>query len=630
MTFHQSLDLTGIIIVVLLVWGITKIPGLLKDVLKQVFKDAILVYVWRHFSGAHYHGRRVTDAGWWSHANNTKRHDFERGTFMDRWEHKPRGHRALWRWAVTFALFGALYGFIFDRAVTIHAIYALFVYLIVALGFVIEMKIRLRAHNRHLLNPIIKSLAAYLRLSPHAVRRMIHIKPENVTDEGETGYFEMPPELTPGQDQQAGIARIIDAHLPYDSEMDFKMEQAPKIGVIQAARKPPYEVLWDETIEAMEHAAYGDIVIGKDRLKNIFTANFVNADDPHWAFCVQSKRGKSNFLGLVACQVLHQDPNAQVIAIDPKRSSLIDYLGSPDYPGPGLKKLLKGVTMANDPTRPDQMVNLIARAKQEFDSRSEEYALDRTKKFPVYLVVIDELNLLREIIKSFWDEVLAANKRRAKEEREDLPGECPIWANIRTLLQAGRFVGIHVIAVAQDLRDDALGGKGARNYFGLRGLGGFHASQWKMLVDRNPVPVAQKGVGRWIFVQGEDMDWVQITYADPEKAYAWASYGRELHQPTVILEGSVLEDSRPSLPASILGTQTDVHAIESDIIVGPTAADAYFGQKEGTFAKARWRMQKAGGDGTIPGEFTVNGRPAWHEADLMAWQASRPGKRRNR
>jgi len=630
MTHANAGQVALVIALALALLIIRKLPGMVKGLLKMFFKEMIAVYIWRHLTGAHYHGERRTDASWFRHGSTTGR-KYDHGSFMDRWEHKPRFRRLLWRWAVTLSVIGIGYGLVRDRAVTVHALESLVVYALVVIGFVIEVKIRLRVHVRQIETPIVKSLAPYLRLSEHAVRRLLHISPENVSDDGEIGYLEIPDEITPGDDQQTGMARIIDAHLPVDSELEFKLQQQPRIAVIMAAQKPPAMVEWDETVEAMEHAAYGDIVIGKDRFKNIFTANFVNLDDPHWAFCVQSKRGKSNFLGLVAVQVLHQDPHSQVIALDPKRSSLIDFLGSP-YEGIGLKPLLPGVTMANDPDRPEAMVSAVSKARKILEQRSKEYERDRSKKFPLVVVIIDELNMLRDILEEYWAGVLAENARRDKDMKEDLPRECPVWADIRAILRTGRFVGVHMLAVAQDFRDDAIGGKGTRNYFGLRGLGGFFPNQWKYFVGTTPVPLAQKGVGRWIFTQSEDQDWVQITRADADRAYAWASHGREMHTPEALeaLEPSVPDALDPGVAASILEEDTDRQTLPDARVIGLREGARHLGLSFYAFDQARRRHKRDTGSDGLPGEMLVGKQPAWYPDDLTAWNDSRPGnKRRN-
>lgn len=621
-------DVLLIVAVVALILIVRAGWAVVKTILKDVFKDAIFIMVWRFISGAHMHGERRTNAGWWTHASDTKRHAFDRDTFMDRWEHKPRGHRALWRLGVLSAVIGVLYGLVVARAVTIHAAEALVVYGLVCAAFVIEKKIRLRIHNRHVINPIAKSLATVLRVSPHAVRKQLHINPENIKDEGEVGYFELTPDQTPSEDMQSTIARIIDVHLPVDTEMDWQMQQAPKLGVIRAGLKPPAEVTWGEMVDAMTRAKYGDIVIGKDRRKDIFSANFIHLENPHWAFCVQTKRGKSNFLGLVAVQVLRQDKDARVTVIDPKEESLIDFLGAP-WSGVGVKPLIKGVTMANNPENVEAMWDAIHRAKVDMDRRRAEYARDRTKKFPIHLVVIDELNAFAHLTDRAWHAKLAANKRLDKEMQEDLPKECPVYDDIVAILHMGRFVGVHLIAVAQDFRASLLGGE-ARNGFGLRGLGGFIPSQWKMFIGTTPVPEAQAGIGRWIFWQGEQQDWVQITKCDRDAAYAWANHGREMHderaalgyepeQPE-LLAGS--DDDTDYTASSLPTTTASIVALPVDnrrIIVGVKEAARYLGYaKWRSFDSDRYRYP-------VPGEFKQGRNVAWYADDLDDWHRNRKG-----
>ncbi len=612
----KALEITGIILAVLALLIIVKIIMAIPKLISLFIKEYFLAVMWRHFTGAHYHGNRVTDATWFRKANNTKRHQFERGTFMDRWEHKPRAHRMLWRWGCTLAFFILVYGMLADFWVAVHAAESVLVYLIVVTGFVIESKWRLRHHNRQL-DATADSLADYLGLSPQAIRSGLHIEPQNIKDEGEIGYWEMPPELTPSEDKQSGITRIVNAHLPVDIEMEFKTKQSPKIATIVGARKPPPLVVWDETVDAMENAAYGDIVIGKDKYKNIFTLNFIDSEDPHWGFSVNTKRGKSNFLGLVAVQVLHQDPQAQVIAIDPKQESLIDYLGSPSYiPGipNGLKPLLKGVTLDADPAHPEAMWASIARAKKLMETRGDEYAQDRSRKFPLCLVLIDELEKFQRITKKAWDAKRAEDKKLPRDMREDLPARCPVWDDILDLLHMGQFVGVRVVTATQDFRERILG-QGARNAFGVRGMAGYLPNQWNYFIGTPPVPPSQNGVGRWIFTQGESRDWVQITYVDHEKAYAWAAQGRELHVPDVPEEPDTREDAK--ILSLVVNDPGD------DIITTIAGADEYFGWNQGRFEKARLRTK-----GGIPGEFKVNGKLAWRKKDLDKWERNRPGNKR--
>ena len=231
-------------------------------------------------------------------------------------------------------------------------------------------------------------------------------------------------------------------------------------------------------------------MIGKDRYKDVFTANFIHLEDPHWAFNVQTKRGKSNFLGLVAVQVLHQDPLAQVIAIDPKEESLIDFLGTPwDSPKP----LLPGVTMANDPKDVEAMWAAIHKGRKLMDSapgRPGARPQQDVLGLPGHPGRAEQV--LPHDRRGMAGRYSTENARLPKDERENLPKECPVYSDIVDILHMGRFVGVHLIAVAQDFRASLLGGE-ARNGFGLRGLGGFLPSQWKMFIGTSPVPEAQNG-----------------------------------------------------------------------------------------------------------------------------------------
>jgi hypothetical protein len=404
------------------------------------------------------------------------------------------------------------------------------------------------------------------------------------------------------------------------------MQQSPKLAVIRAGLRPPAEVTWDEMLQAMREAEYGDIYLGKDRYKRLYKNNFIHLDDPHWAASVQSKRGKSNWLGLVAVQVLHQDPNARVTVIDPKEESLLDFLGAP-WSGPGLKPLLPGVAMANDPENPEVMVAAIHRARVMMDRRRSEYARDRTKRFSVHLVMIDELNMFWDIVAPWWEAKHAENKRRPKEDQDDLPKECPVWGDIRAMIHMGRFVGTHVIAVAQDFRAEILGGRGARNGFGLRALGGFIPSQWKMFIGTTPVPTAQRGIGRWIFWQGEDQDWVQITHCDKEAAYAFAAEGRDAYDAMAALgydpQGGDLADGRSThsnLSAHLSRSATsEVTLSTRAVVVGMGAAAKYLGMKPRAFETAKRRTHSDGVPNKIPGEFMQGRNVAWFADDLDSW-----------
>lgn len=629
---HADPKVIALVIVAVIGWIMVKSGGsLLKYIAKQVLKDGIAILVIRHFSGAHYHGRKPTDATWWTPGSTTSR-SYNHDSWLSRWEHKPQGHRALWRTGCTFAVVGICYGLLTARSVTFHALESLVVYGLFSAAFVTESKIKLRVHTRHIVTPIVKSLAPHLRMSEHAVRRLVHIRPEDISDEGECGWIEVPDEITPGDDMRTSMNRIVDSHLPVDVELDFRLQQQPRMAVIKAGLHPPEAVTWEEMLEAMNACKPGEVVIGKDRSKQPYGSSFTDLDDPHWGFDVNTGYGKSNFLGVVAAQILHQDPLAEVTVIDPKRVSLIDYLGSP-YDN-GSLPLLPGVTMACNPSFPEEMCDAVARVRRILERRTEQAVRDRDAKFPCHLVIIDELNQFADIVADYWNRLRAEDRKRPREDREDLPADAQVWQDVRTILRTGRFVNVHILVVSQDFRDDAFGGKGARNYLGFKGMAGFNPSQWKKFIGTSPVPRAQTQKGRWIFTAGNEETWVQVTFADAERSrqlYDYAAEGRAGHQPEESVRDAALRSLTPFLDQEqtdgLLVSASETPQVGRRIVTGLDDASHYLDMTRAAFEKARQRTQSDGRRNRIPGEFRTGRQPSWYASDLDDWKRHRPGSK---
>jgi hypothetical protein len=392
----------------------------------------------------------------------------------------------------------------------------------------------------------------------------------------------------------------------------------------------------------MQKCALGEVVLGLDKRKEPYRASLTDLDDPHWGFDVNTKFGKSNMLGVTTVQILHQDPQAQALIIDPKRSSLIDFVGDADDPS---KPLLKGVMMANEPDNPDAMWEVVQKARAILDRRSAKHKKDRTRKFPCVLFIIDELNQFHTLMKGRWDRMKFDDSRLGKAERQGLAGAWPGWDDIYDILQMGRFVNMHVIVCSQDFRDDIFGGRGGRNYLGFKGMAGFNPGQWDKFMQTKPVPPMQNHAGRWMFSDGspDSNTWVQVTFADAERdraAYEYAAVDRHLftdNDGDVIdvvdvtdsdddaEETAALATDGKSTPLSYyLSTLTKQSVSQDDgatdsrrLIRGYQEAADYFGWKLSAFESARRRLK-------IPDEFKQGRTPCWYEDDLLAWEASRP------
>ncbi|WP_369361231.1 hypothetical protein, partial [Streptomyces sp. cg2] len=285
--------------------------------------------------------------------------------------------------------------------------------------------------------------------------------------------------------------------------------------------------------EAIEQCRKGEIVIGKDENGRIVVRR-LDGETPHWALSVGTGGGKSAFNQMVIAQLAKQ--GYHVIAVDVKRTSVANYDGVP------------GIHIYNDPKAPQDMWAAVQWFWDEIDARSYVKEGDATAEFPGLLLLVEEANEFADLSKEHWDNVRAAEKEKKKRKKgeedefedwdaEDVPAGLddfstdraadPIWGRVSSSARLGRFIHGNIIAVFQDLRDQALGGKGLRNLFRLKFMGNFNTNQWGNVVGTRPVPDSQDKAGRMMIVEGNSQIWVQTLYGDPDELREWTLQQRE-------------------------------------------------------------------------------------------------------
>lgn len=439
-------------------------------------------------------------------------------------------------------------------------------------------------HQQTFVRPLGRALAPTLGLSIRQASAAIRF-PRNYADTamGELGRIMLPDTFHP--DQQRTLGLLVKSRLPVDADLSWRLSNRPIHLAVNASPKPPDRIPFADLRAEMDKCQPGDIVIGLDRRREVFRGSF-RTEDPHWALSMGSGRGKSSFLQLVIAQILHQDPGATVTAVDPKMTSLDAMVGVP------------GFTVANDPRDVPGMWATIEGFAAEMERRMDTRQVDPTAEFPVALLVIDELNQFSAMSAAIW---------RTTKEKGD-PATPPIWLTLAGILWQGRAFNCHVIAVGQRMDERATGGIGLRDSFGLRGLAGFTAQQWAMLVGTSPVPRSQKPRGRIIFWDGSEATWVQAGYGTPEELRAYALEGRR--------DMSGLTPDTAPQPAETAPSRTDTGTAW---VVGLAAGADYVGLSPAAFEKRRQRV-----GGSLPGEVRQGNQPAWTATDLDAWRESWP------
>ncbi|MFJ2478015.1 hypothetical protein ACIOWI_34470 [Streptomyces sp. NPDC087659] len=293
--------------------------------------------------------------------------------------------------------------------------------------------------------------------------------------------------------------------------------------------------------EAIANCKKGEIVVGKDPFGRIIIKK-LDGETPHWALSVGTGGGKSAFCHMVIAQLIRQ--GYHIMAADVKRVSVDIYIGVP------------GVYVYNDPMNPQDMRAGIEWAVEEISARSAIAEADKSAEFPGLLILIEEANEFADVSREWWDE-----NRKSKDDEfgaKDRAADS-IWGTVASGARLGRHVHGNILAIFQDLRDQALGGKGLRNLFRLKLMGNFTVNSWKNVIGTTPVPESVDKAGRMMVVEGNSQYWVQTCFAEPEELRDWAIEQREAigFDPAAGLWGTAPKPSPKRLPRLLQGVSRD-------------------------------------------------------------------------
>ncbi|MFD5455582.1 hypothetical protein [Streptomyces olivaceus] len=297
----------------------------------------------------------------------------------------------------------------------------------------------------------------------------------------------------------------------------------------------------DDIQEAIASCEVGQVVLGKDENQDIIIRR-LDGETPHWALSVGSGGGKSTFNTSVAIQLIAQ--GYHIIAADVKRSSVKALEGIP------------GVYIYNDPKNPQDMRNAVEWFKDEIDARSYVMDKDPDLEFPGLLLLIEEANEFADVSKEWWDD----NRKPTSDKYGPAdPAADPVWGDVASAARLGRFVRGNILAVFQDLRDQALGGKGLRNLFRLKFMGNYSVQQWKNVIGTTPVPDSVDKAGRMMLVEGNKNIWIQTLYGPGADLHQWAMERREKQgfDPAAGLFGAPPERSAERMPRLVQAASRD-------------------------------------------------------------------------
>lgn len=377
--------------------------------------------------------------------------------------------------------------------------------------------------------------------------------PERLGADGARIVLRLPWTFRGSELERAQLTELLNTRLPGDwvGRYSFTGETFTAVYTHKPPPKPPAPEpecpekvgFFDEDIqEAIANCKKGEIVVGKDTFGRIVIKELGDGETPHWALSVGTGGGKSAFCQMVIAQLVAQ--GYYIFAADVKRVSVSNYIG------------VAGCYIYNDPMSPQDMRNGVQWFVDEISARSAISEADPTTEFPGILCLIEEANEFADVSREWWDD-----NRKTKDD-EDGPKDRaadPIWGTVASGARLGRHVHGNILAVFQDLRDQALGGKGLRNLFRLKFMGNFSVNSWNNVIGTKPVPESIDEAGRMMIVEGNSQNWVQTLYGTPDELRAWAIEQRER---SGFVEGAGLFGAPPKrspkrLPRLLAGLSRD-------------------------------------------------------------------------
>lgn len=571
----------------------------------MIRRHGLLVLVWRFVSGDHYHGKPLTDAGWFIPGTRV----FHPTGRASRWAHRPRAHRAGIRLgAVVFAFLAAL-GLVAARTVTLVSL-AVVLVLGVSVGtYAAVRKVRAWNHARVYVRPLHNALAPLVGV-PVATRPGSWLQvPRTFAGGAESEIRIDLPEgfLTTAEARSMITLAVRDKLALEDAALTFRTVGKRPAAIITTSVPPPAMVSFAQVRAAIESASASAPVIGLGR-KNVTVSADFDADSPHVLISAGSGGGKSTIVRALVAQGLHN--GAVAVVCDIKRISHAWTRGMPNV------HYARDIAEIHDTliavkAELDRRNGLVDELADENGNLSPEVA---SELGPRILLVMEEMNATARRLADHWRKVKA----------KDDPAVSPAVEALGDILFMGRAVLVNVIAVAQMMTARTLGGPEARENFATRIMARYTVNAWRMLAPEVwPMPRSSRHAGRLQVVIGGAARETQGIYMTPAEARTWSLSGTvsafTLPEPGAALTGSQSHAEQGNEPVSLTGPA--LRLVGSPDHVGLRQA-IESGALTCSIETARWARAN---DPDFPPPRGKSGQEFLYlPDDLTRWEANRP------
>ena len=459
------------LVIVMVALALLVVAGVVREIQGRVNAHGLLKLAWRWHTGQPWHGKPLTDAGWFRPATD-KRAATVTG-HAPRFHYLPRWQRAVRRTGRTVAvvLLAVLW---VNHPLAGLAATCLAAALVTAWWCWRAWQGWLsRVHRRTWLAPLHLVAAPMVGIPLAAAPgSWLEIEPDR-----SRAVAALPPGYNPDGRERERLAATFTAKLGIEAPEVRWMLAGPKPRLeLTASQPPPAKVAFSDVLQVLEAARPDELVWGLGK-KGVVVKTSLSGDSPHVGLSMGSGAGKSvTARGLLAQQL---NRGAIGLVLDIK---MISHQWADGLPNVAIAR------------RPAEIHKALLWLGREVERRNEVALAGADMDGNVHavvgpriVVICEELNAASSRLRAYW---------RQEREKDD-PTRSPALEALDAVSFMGRQVRVNLVYIGQRLSVRASGGDGdARENIGVIAFSRYSASNWKMLAGEHPMPPKNLAPGR--------------------------------------------------------------------------------------------------------------------------------------